>query len=135
MTIGPIVAGAGLALMARIAPGRGYVDTVLPAAVVFGIGLSITVAPLTSTVLAAVEHEQVGVASGVNNAVARLAGLLAVAVLPVAAGVRSGGALGPGFGRAMVLAAALCWAGGIVSFLTIRSDSRKPEIAALKVER
>ena len=135
MTIGPLVAGVGLALMARVTPGRGYVDSVLPAVVVFGIGLSLTVAPLTSTVLAAVEQDQVGIASGVNNAVARVAGLLAVAVLPVAAGVKGGGALGPGFGRAMLLSAALCWAGGLVSFVTIRSGSRKAEGAALKVER
>ncbi|HEX7106090.1 MAG TPA: DHA2 family efflux MFS transporter permease subunit [Acidothermaceae bacterium] len=134
MTIGPLVAGVGLALMARVTPGRGYVDSVLPAVVVFGIGLSLTVAPLTSTVLAAVEQEQVGIASGVNNAVARIAGLLAVAVLPVAAGVKGGGALGPGFGRAMLLSAALCWAGGLVSFVTIRAGSREPEGAASKVE-
>jgi len=133
MTVGPLIAGVGLALMSRVTPGRGYVDAVLPAVVVFGLGLSITVAPLTSTVLASVAEEQVGVASGVNNAVARVAGLLAVAVLPTVAGVDSGGGLGPGFGRAMLLAAALCWAGGLVSFVTIRSDTR-PESASLTVD-
>jgi EmrB/QacA subfamily drug resistance transporter len=129
MTAGPIVAGVGLALMARVTPGNGYVETVLPAVLVFGLGLSITVAPLTSTVLGAVLDDQVGIASGVNNAVARVAGLLAVAVLPVVAGVSEGGGLGPGFGRAMLLAAALCWAGGLVSLATIRSGPRKPETA------
>lgn len=121
MTVGPLIAGVGLALMARITPGHGYVDAVLPAVLVFGLGLSITVAPLTSTVLAAVSEDQVGVASGVNNAVARLAGLLAIAVLPVIAGVSSSSGLGAGFGRAMFVAAALCWVGGIVAFGTIRS--------------
>jgi hypothetical protein len=134
MTAGPIVAGIGLALMARVTPGHGYVGTVLPAVVVFGLGLSITVAPLTSTVLRAVPDDQVGVASGVNNAVARLAGLVAVAVLPIVAGVSDVGGLGPGFSRAMLFAAALCWVGGVVAFVTIRTDVRKPETTPLTVE-
>jgi EmrB/QacA subfamily drug resistance transporter len=82
MTVGPLVIAAGLLLFTRITPGQGYVTTVLPAAIVFGLGLSFTVAPLTSTVLASVDDGELGVASGVNNAAARLAGLLAVAVLP-----------------------------------------------------
>jgi EmrB/QacA subfamily drug resistance transporter len=134
MTAGPIVAGIGLALMARVTPGHGYVGTVLPAVVVFGLGLSITVAPLTSTVLRAVPDDQVGVASGVNNAVARLAGLVAVAVLPIVAGVSDVGGLGPGFSRAMLFAAALCWVGGVVAFVTIRTDVPKPETTPLTVE-
>ena len=82
MTIGPLVIAAGLLLFTRIAPGESYGATVLPAAIVFGLGLSFTVAPLTSTVLASVDDSELGVASGVNNAAARLASLLAVAVLP-----------------------------------------------------
>ncbi len=125
MTVGPIVAGVGLALMVRAVPGGSYLSSVLPAVVIFGIGLSITVAPLTSTVLAAVPEDRVGVASGVNNAVARVAGLLAVAVLPVVAGIhaQAAGPLGPGFGRAMLICAALCGAGGVVAALTVRSGS------------
>ena len=73
---------AGLLLFTRITPGRGYVEAVLPAVIVFGLGLACTVAPLTSAVLASVTDAELGVASGVNNAAARLAGLLAVAVLP-----------------------------------------------------
>jgi MFS family permease len=120
MTIGPLVAGGGLALMARIDPGTSYVGTALPAVLVFGLGLSITVAPLTSTVLASVPDSEAGVASGTNNAVARIAGLLAVAVLPVAAGIgEHSGSLRSGFDRAMLLAAALCALGGIASALTI----------------
>lgn len=134
MTAGPVVAGVGLALMARVTPGHGYVDSVLPAVVVFGLGLSITVAPLTATVLRAVPDDQVGVASGVNNAVARVAGLVAVAVLPIVAGVSDVGGLGPGFGRAMLLAAALCWVGGVVAFVTIRTDARNPEAAPVTVD-
>lgn len=71
MSVGPVVAGAGLALMARVTPGANYVADVLPAVVVFGLGLSLTVAPLTSTVLSAVTEDHVGAASGVNNAIAR----------------------------------------------------------------
>jgi EmrB/QacA subfamily drug resistance transporter len=125
MTVGPIVAGAGLALMARVDPGTAYLPVVLPAVVVFGLGLSITVAPLTSTVLASVPDSLAGVASGTNNAVARVAGLLAVAVLPVAAGIgQRAGSLRDGFDRAMVIAAVLCAVGGVVSALTIRTTRR-----------
>jgi EmrB/QacA subfamily drug resistance transporter len=129
MTVGPLVAGVGLALMVRIEPGGGYLSSVLPAVVVFGIGLSITVAPLTATVLAAVSEEHVGVASGVNNAVARVAGLLAVAVLPAVAGIHAapGEPLGPGFGRSMLICAVLCAVGGVVAALTVRSGSAGQE--------
>jgi hypothetical protein len=76
------VIAIGLLLFTRIAPGVHYFTTVFPAVVVFGLGLACTVAPLTSTVLSSVDDAELGVASGVNNAAARLAGLLAVAVLP-----------------------------------------------------
>jgi len=123
MTIGPLVAGTGLALMARVVPGASYIGAVLPAVVVFGLGLSITVAPLTTTVLAAVAEQHVGVASGANNAISRMAGLLAVAVLPLAAGIHvgPGQALGPGFGRAMLIAAVICAAGGIIALASVRT--------------
>lgn len=81
MTIGPIVGGLGLLLMLRIGANADYVTDVLPAILVFGLGLSATVAPLTATVLDSVEERHVGIASGVNNGVSRVAGLLAIAVL------------------------------------------------------
>jgi EmrB/QacA subfamily drug resistance transporter len=87
MTVGPLVSAAGLALMARIGPDASWLVDVLPAVVVFGVGLSLTVAPLTSTVLDAASDRHAGAASGVNNAVARAAGLLAVAVVPGIAGI------------------------------------------------
>lgn len=123
MTAGALVVAAGLALLARAEPGASYVTGVLPGVATLGVGLGLTVAPLTSAALAAVEPERAGVASGVNNAVARAAGLLAVAVLPLAAGVRpehlTTGDLTPPFRRAMVIAAALAAAGGAVAWATV----------------
>jgi EmrB/QacA subfamily drug resistance transporter len=81
MTAGPIVGGVGLLLMLRIDASADYVADVLPALLVFGLGLSATVAPLTATVLDSVEERHVGIASGVNNGISRVAGLLSIAVL------------------------------------------------------
>lgn len=122
MTIGPLGCAAGLVLMARVGVGSEYLRTVLPAVFVFGLGLAVTVAPLTSAVLAGASREQGGVASGVNNAISRVAGLLAVAVLPSLAGLSgtaSGAALGAGYARAMLISAALCVLGAGLSFATI----------------
>jgi EmrB/QacA subfamily drug resistance transporter len=81
MSLGPIVGGLGLLLLLRVGVHPDYVTEVLPALIVFGLGLSATVAPLTTTVLNAVDEHNAGIASGVNNAIARVAGLLAIAVL------------------------------------------------------
>ncbi|MBV8996460.1 MAG: MFS transporter [Pseudonocardiales bacterium] len=81
MAGGPIVAGLGLLMLIRAGPNPTYLTTILPGVVVFGLGLAATVAPLTATVLGSVEPGHSGLASGVNNAVARVAGLLAIAVL------------------------------------------------------
>jgi EmrB/QacA subfamily drug resistance transporter len=80
MGFGPIVAAVGLALLLRVDAQADYLTQLLPGLLVFGLGLAMTVAPLTSTVLSAVEEKHAGVASGVNNAIARIAGLLAIAV-------------------------------------------------------
>ncbi len=87
MTIGITGCAVGMALMTRIGAHASYLTDVLPAVTVFGLGLSLTVAPLTATVLASAEIRHAGVASGVNNAVARSAGLVAVAALPAAVGL------------------------------------------------
>ena len=102
------------------APSTG--QTVFPAMIVLGLGLSLTVAPLTATVLGAVEDAHAGIASAINNSVARIAGLLAVAVLPAAAGLTAaqGLDLDAGFSRAMYIAAVLAAVGGVLAFFTIR---------------
>ncbi len=81
MSVGPIVGGLGLLLLLRVGVDPSYGTEVLPALIVFGLGLSATVAPLTTTVLNAVDEHNAGIASGVNNAISRVAGLLAIAVL------------------------------------------------------
>lgn len=126
MTVGPFFAAAGFALLTRAAPGSTYLTGVLPGVITFGFGLAITVSPLTAAVLAAVDERDVGVASGANNALSRLATLLAVAVLPLAAGLDAAGTgpLGPGFTRAMLICAGLCVAGGLVAFATVDRSVR-----------
>jgi EmrB/QacA subfamily drug resistance transporter len=126
MTLGAAIAGIGMLLFTRVQPGASYVGALLPATVVFGLGLGLFVAPLTTAVLAAAPAQLKGVASAFNNAVARLAGLIAVALLPLVAGMTgaagmSGAALTSGFVRAMYITAALCFAGAVMSFVTMRS--------------
>jgi EmrB/QacA subfamily drug resistance transporter len=135
MSIGPLVIAAGLALFARIGPSGNYLTEVLPAVLVFGLGLAINVAPLTSTVLAAVSAEHAGMASAVNNDVARAASLIAVAVLPAAAGLSGSSYLHPaqfsaGFQTASLISAGMCVIGGAVAAATIRNPRRAEPGAA-----
>jgi len=129
LTAGPLVCAAGLALLAGVGPGAGYARDVLPGVVALGVGLGLTVAPLTTTVLEAAPPERAGIASAVNNAVARLAALLAVAVLPLAGGLAGSGlpegALGAGYRRAMMLAALLASVGGLVALATLRPTAAR----------
>jgi EmrB/QacA subfamily drug resistance transporter len=124
MTVGPVVLAGGLLVWAQVDAGSTYVGTVLPGAVIFGLGLALTVAPLTATIMASADDRRLGAASGVNNAVARLAGLLAVAVLPIAVGLDTATAdaaeLDKGVDAAMVVCAALAAAGGLIALATVR---------------
>jgi EmrB/QacA subfamily drug resistance transporter len=135
MTIGPLVAACGLAMLVRVGTGASYLTDLLPALLVFALGLSFTVAPLTATVLAAAPGHLVGVASAVNNDVARAAGLLAVAVMPSLAGITQHAydhpeLLSTGFHHAVLIAAGMCAAGGVLSALLIENELHKPEPAA-----
>jgi EmrB/QacA subfamily drug resistance transporter len=125
MTVGPMVVAVGLVLLSEVHPGSRYASVILPAAVVFGLGLAMTVAPLTAAVLGAVDDAHVGVASAVNNAVARLAGLLSVALLPALVRLRTDNpsVLTSGYRAAMLIAAALAALGGLIAFATIRRSA------------
>ncbi len=121
MTIGPVVLSLAFVLFRRVAPGSRYVPVVLPAVVVMGLGLVITVSPLTTAVLSAITDSRAGVASAINNAVSRVAALLSIATLPALAGVSVGGELGPGFRNAMSICGVLCVVGGALAWATIRT--------------
>jgi EmrB/QacA subfamily drug resistance transporter len=121
LTFGPLVASAGMLLLTRAGPDATFVADVLPGAVVFGLGLSAIVAPVTSTALGAVPDERVGAASGVNNAVARTGGLLAVAGIPTVVGLTGDALSDPvrldaGFTDAMFIAAGIVAGAGIAAF-------------------
>ena len=125
MTVGPLLVAASLLLMTRIEPSSSYVTDVLPGIVVFGLGLSLTVAPLTATALGAVADEHAGVASGVNNAVARTGQLLAVASIPIIAGFAPGAAIDAaelldGFHRVLRFGAVAAVAAAVVAWVDRR---------------
>ncbi len=130
MTIGPLIAAAGLMLMTRIGAGASWVFDVFPAAVVFGAGMVLVVAPLTTAVLDAAPQNMAGSASGVNNAVARAGGLLAVAVLPGLAGISGAdytdpAAFGAGFRTALMISAGLMVVASAVAAIGMR---RRPAL-------
>jgi EmrB/QacA subfamily drug resistance transporter len=134
MTVGPLVMAVGVAWLSRVGEDTSYWLGVLPPLVVFALGLALMVAPLTATVLGAAPEGRAGVASGVNNAVARAGSLFAVAALPVVVGLsgaeyEDAGAFGSAYGHAMWVCAGLLAAGGVVSWLTV-----PPEPVAVVVE-
>jgi EmrB/QacA subfamily drug resistance transporter len=128
MSVGPLVVGCGLLLLGRTSATGTYLDQVLPGILVFGVGLAITVAPLTATALSAAPARYAGMASAVNNDVARTGGLIAVALLPVVAGITGDVYLHPlelahGFHVAMVMAAIACGIGGALAAAGIRNGT------------
>jgi EmrB/QacA subfamily drug resistance transporter len=127
LTVGPVLIAVGMLMLSAIGAGDTYVADVLPGILVYGVGLVFVVAPITATVLAAADARHAGVASGVNNAVARTAGLAAVAALPLIAGLSGTDfenpvALEDGFQIAMIVTAGLSLAGGLIAFLFISND-------------
>jgi EmrB/QacA subfamily drug resistance transporter len=130
MGVGPFVAALGVARLATLDPGFSYAVDVLPALLVFSLGLSMIVAPLTATVLADAGESDAGIASGVNNAIARVAGLLAIAVVGAAvAGAANQLDLG-GYHLAMWITTGLIAAGGVVGLAGIRNPSRRQRARA-----
>ncbi|GAA5117465.1 MFS transporter [Pseudonocardia adelaidensis] len=142
MTVGPLVSAGGLLLLLRVDATTSWFTDVLPAMLVFGAGLTLTVAPLTATVLDAAPDRYAGAASGVNNAVARAAGLLAVAVVPGLAGIAGEDYSDPvafdsGFRVAMVIGAGLLVAAAITAFALVRRPrpaAEAPDRECIRVE-
>jgi EmrB/QacA subfamily drug resistance transporter len=126
MTVGPLIVAVGMLLFTRVDASGNYLLEVLPAVLLFGFGLSITVAPLTATALSSAPEDKTGLASAVNNTVARTGSLLAVALLPALAGITGDSYLHPsvfesGFQRAGLIAAVVCAAAGLLAVATIRN--------------
>ncbi|MFJ9821558.1 MFS transporter [Streptomyces sp. NPDC101151] len=135
LTAGPLLCAAAMLLMLRVGEDADYLTDVLPAVLVMGTGMVTLVAPLTATVLASVDTARAGLASGINNAAARAAGLVAVAALPLLAGMgpeayRSAVAFDAAFDRAMPICAGVLVAGSVLAFTLVRRpapDCRHPE--------
>jgi EmrB/QacA subfamily drug resistance transporter len=125
LTVGPLLCAAAMLLMLRVGEHANYLTDVLPAVLVQGVGMVILVAPLTASVLASVGTARAGIASGVNNAAARAASLLAVAALPLLAGMgpeayRSATAFDAAFDRAMPICAGVLVVGSALAFALVR---------------
>ncbi|MFJ8668449.1 MFS transporter [Streptomyces sp. NPDC093600] len=132
LTVGPLLCAAGMLLMLRVGEDASYVRDALPALFVLGLGMTVLVAPLTATVLSSVEVSRAGLASGINNAAARAAGMLAVAALPMLAGMgpeayRSAAEFGETFRRAMPMCAGLLVAGAVLAWATVRAPAAAAE--------
>jgi EmrB/QacA subfamily drug resistance transporter len=129
MTAGPVLVGAGMVLFRLVGPSGNYITEVLPAILVLSAGLALTVAPLTTTAMISAAADHAGIASAVNNDVARTGGLVAVAVLPVAAGITGASYLHPaafeaGFRTAVLIAGVVAAGGGLLSAAFIRNPVR-----------
>lgn len=135
LTVGPLLCAAAMLMMLRVGQDASYLADVVPALLVMGTGMVTLVAPLTATVLASVDTARAGLASGINNAAARAAGLIAIAALPLLAGMgpeayRSAPAFDHAFDRAMLWCAGVLVVGSVLAFATVRRpapDCRRPE--------
>jgi hypothetical protein len=132
MSAGPVVVGAGLALLALTTRDSSFAGAVLPGVLVLGLGLAATVAPLTATALGALPADHAGLASAINNDVSRVGGLVAVAVLPALAGIGGtaylhGPTMASGFRVAVYVTAIWCAAGGLLAAVGIRNPPQRPQ--------
>ena len=133
MTIGPVVAAAGLLMMLGIGRHPNFWIDVLPGSIVFGAGITLLVAPLTTAVLAAAPMDQTGIASGINNAVARTASLLAVAAIPPIAGIAGANfadpaVFSPGYRTGMWICAGMLVVAGVCAMTLIHGRKVSPEV-------
>ena len=141
LSVGPIMRQlAGVAMLTLATSGSSYVVYVLQAVTVFGLGLAITVAPLTAAAMGSAPAEHSGIASAVNNDVARVGGLLAVAVLPALTGITGTAYLNPaalaaGFRTAALISGAMCAAGGLLALFTITNPAHVPQPAGAPVDQ
>ena len=130
MGVGPIVAAVGMALLTRVGADLSYAKDLLPPLLIFAVGLSMTVAPLTATVLSGADENNAGIASGVNNAIARLAGLLGVAIVGAIVAGQYGDAADTSvaaFHLAMGISAGLVAFGGVLGLIGIRNPKLQVE--------
>jgi EmrB/QacA subfamily drug resistance transporter len=140
LTIGPVIVAVGMLMMLRIGPDSSYLASVLPALLVFGFGLVLIVAPVTSTALSSAPQDEAGVASAINNAVARTGQMLAVAVLPVVAGLTGDEYQNPvavtdAFHTAMYVTAGLSLTGAAIAWAMIAPGTfEQPESALARSE-
>ncbi|MFT2818116.1 MFS transporter [Leifsonia sp. A12D58] len=126
MTVGPLIAGCGFLLLMTAVPPINFWLHILPGILLVGLGLSITVAPLTAAVLGSIHPEQAGIGSAINNAVARVAGLIAIAMTGTIVGATLDVA---GYQRTLIVVAALMFAGGVVSWIGIRKPVTPAAVA------
>jgi hypothetical protein len=124
LIVGPLLVGLGFALLAAFSGMRSYWTGVLPGLSVVALGMGIAVAPLTDTVLEAVADEYEGAAAGINNAVARVAGLLAVALVGFVVGGADARSVAAGYREAMIAAAAASVLAALIAALTIHTAAK-----------
>jgi EmrB/QacA subfamily drug resistance transporter len=132
MGVGPIVAGLGMLLLTQLEPDLDYVTDLLPGLLIFAVGLSMTVAPLTATVLSDADEHNAGIASGVNNAIARMAGLMGISIVGAIVAGRYGDAASSSvdaFHLAMAISAGLVIAGGVLGLVGIQNPRREVKCA------
>ena len=128
MGVGPIVAGLGMLLLTQLEADHSYVTDLLPGLLIFAVGLSMTVSPLTATVLSDADEHNAGIASGVNNAIARLAGLMGIAIVGAIVAARYGDAADASVGAfhlAMAISAGLVIFGGVLGLVGIQNPRRE----------
>ena len=125
MTAGPLIAAVGFFLYVFAGAHPDYWTQILPGVIFFGIGMTITVAPLTSAILGAIDERQAGIGSAINNAVSRVAGLVAIAFIGLIVGPQLGV---EGFQRGMVVTAILLMLGGATSWIGIRNFVEKAPV-------